>query len=80
MFDMTRHDVWPSDVTQRTIDRVRATAIAELDGATFPDLDHCVIDVVTSLSRGTVTGFVPLLAIRHVRCCIQVGSCDCGAC
>ena len=68
------------EAVQRMIDRVRATALLELDGASFPELDACVTDAVTSLSSGTIGGFVPLLAIRHVRCCIQAGSCDCGAC
>ena len=75
----TTHE--PSDDTTRSvIDRVRQAALLELDGASFPELDACVTDAVTSLSSGTIGGFVPLLAIRHVRCCIRAGSCDCGAC
>lgn len=80
MFDLTRQEGELSDLTQRTIARVRATAIAELDGASFPDLDRCVTEAVAALSGGTVAGFVPLLAMRHVRCCIRAGSCDCGVC
>lgn len=68
----------PDGAVQAMIDRVRRTALMELDGATFPDLDDCVIGAVTTLSQGNVAGFVPLLAIRHVRCCIRAGSCDCG--
>ena len=80
MFGTGIHEDWQGDATQRTVDRVRATAIVELDGASFPELDHCVTEAVRTLSGGTVSGFVPLLAIRHVRCCIAAGSCDCGAC
>ena len=70
----------PDGAVLQMIDRVRRTAITELDGATFPDLDRCVTEAVTSLSAGNVGGFVPLLAIRHVGCCIRAGSCDCGDC
>lgn len=70
----------PDGAVLQMIDRVRRTAITELDGASFPDLDACVTEAVTSLSAGNVGGFVPLLAIRHVRCCIRAGSCDCGDC
>ncbi len=70
----------PDGAVLQMIDRVRQTAIAELDGATFPDLNACVSHAVTSLSGGNVGGFIPLLAIRHVRCCIRAGTCDCGDC
>ncbi len=70
----------PDGSVQAMIDRVRRTALAELDGASFPDLDECVAEAVTTLAQGNVVGFVPLLAIRHVRCCIRAGSCDCGVC
>ncbi|MGI8975110.1 MAG: three-helix bundle dimerization domain-containing protein [Thermomicrobiales bacterium] len=45
-----------------------------------PWIDRCVDDVVTELWENPVKSFVPLLAMRHVRCCIQAGSCDCGEC
>lgn len=70
----------PAEAVQRMIDRVRQTALSELDGASFPELDACVAETVTSLSAGHVGGFVPLLAIRHVRCCIRARTCDCGDC
>ena len=70
----------PDGSVQQMIDRVRGTALTELDGATFPELDDCITETVTTLAKGNVAGFVPLLAIRHVRCCIRAGSCDCGVC
>ena len=79
MFSNPSPDPVTPDVTA-IIDRVRRTAVAEYDGGTFPDLERCISDVVTSLIPGTVVGFVPLLAIRHVGCCIQAGTCDCGDC
>ncbi len=80
MYDSTLLPGRPDGAVQQMIDRVRRTALTELDGATFPDLDECVTETVTTLSRGNVSGFVPLLAIRHVRCCIRAGTCDCGFC
>ncbi len=68
------------DAGRSMIDRVRQAALVEIDGASFPGLESCVTNAVTALSTGTVGGFVPLLAIRHVLCCIRAGSCDCGAC
>ncbi len=47
----------------------------------YPALDACARDAVSSLwwdSR--IKTFVPLLALRHVRCCIRSGNCDCGDC
>jgi len=47
----------------------------------YPELDTCARDAVVSLwwdSR--IKTFVPLLALRNVRCCIRSGRCDCGDC
>lgn len=67
---------------QAVIQSVRREAAKEcppeLAGA--PWIDRCVDDVVTELWENPVKSFVPLLAMRHVRCCIQAGSCDCGEC
>lgn len=45
-----------------------------------PWLDRCVDDAVNQLWDSPIKTFVPLLAWRHVRCCIRAGSCDCGEC
>lgn len=80
MFSMSRSGDVLAETTTTVVERVRRTAIVDMGGATFPDLDRCVIDAVARLSGGTVAGFVPLLALREVRCCIAAGSCDCGTC
>ena len=41
-----------------------------------PVLDRCVRDAVAELWDRPVKTFVPLLALRRVRSCIRVGSCD----
>lgn len=43
-------------------------------------LDQCVEEAVTELWDSRVKTYVPLLALRRVRCCIRTGSCDCGEC
>ena len=81
MFDVTgQRDTQPADALRHVIDRVLQHATNDLGGASFPDLDRCVTDAVMRLSGGAVAGYVPLLALREVRCCIVAGSCDCGVC
>lgn len=41
-----------------------------------PVLDRCAADAVTTYWDARIKTFVPLLALRHVRECIRVGSCD----
>ena len=43
-------------------------------------LDQCVEEAVIDLWDSRVKTYVPLLALRRVRCCIRAGSCDCGEC
>lgn len=43
-------------------------------------LDACARDAVSELWDSRIKSFVPLLALRHVRCCIRAGRCDCGDC
>ena len=43
-------------------------------------LDDCVREAVSEVWDSAVPTFVPLLALRHVRCCIRAGTCDCGDC
>ena len=43
-------------------------------------LDDCVREAVSRVWDSAVPTFVPLLALRHVRCCIRAGTCDCGDC
>jgi len=45
-----------------------------------PVLGECVRDSVDRLHGARIPGFVPLLALRRVRCCIRSGTCDCGVC
>lgn len=42
-----------------------------------PLLDHCVREAVDALWESQVKTFVPLLALRRVRCCVRAGTCDC---
>ena len=46
----------------------------------YPVLDACARDAVSGLWESRIKTFVPLLALRHVRCCIRAGSCDCAEC
>ena len=40
-----------------------------------PVLDECARDAVADLWDSRIKTFVPLLALRRVRCCIRAGSC-----
>lgn len=44
------------------------------------EFDACVEDTVAELWASRIKTYVPLLALRRVRCCIRAGSCDCGEC
>ena len=68
---------------QAVIARVRREAAEECEPDTCsiaPMLDDCVASAVASVWESRVKAFVPLLALRHVRCCIRSGTCDCGEC
>ena len=42
-----------------------------------PVLQQCVHDAVISLWQGSrITGYVPVLALKHVQDCIRAGTCD----
>ncbi len=44
-------------------------------------LGTCARDAVSALWwESRIKTFVPLLALRQVRCCIRAGRCDCGDC
>lgn len=45
-----------------------------------PFLDACVEEAVLKHWGSAITTFVPLFALRNVRCCIRSGTCDCGEC
>ena len=45
-----------------------------------PVLETCAREAVSRVWGSPVTSFVPLLALRHVRCCIRAGTCACGGC
>ncbi len=42
-----------------------------------PELDRCVREAVGELWGSRISTFVPLLALRRVRCCIRAGTCEC---
>lgn len=44
------------------------------------DLDACARAAVFRFRTSTVPTYVPLLALRQVRCCIRAGTCNCGEC
>ena len=43
-----------------------------------PVLDGCVRDAVEGLWDSRIKTFVPLLALRRVRCCVRARTCACG--
>jgi len=61
--------------------RVKREAAEECarDHAVFPILDQCAQDAVVALWDSRIKTFVPLLALRRVRCCIRDGSCETDA-
>ncbi|MGI8509563.1 MAG: hypothetical protein ACR2MQ_09580 [Gemmatimonadaceae bacterium] len=72
----------PNDV-ERVVALVRRGAAEECapDACLIhPVLDACARDAVSSLWDSRIKIFVPLLALRRVRCCIRAGRCDCGDC
>ena len=42
-----------------------------------PVLDGCVRDAVDGLWDSRLKTFVPLLALRRVRCCVRARTCEC---
>jgi hypothetical protein len=40
-------------------------------------LDRCVREAVVGLRGSRITTYVPLLALRRVRCCVRARTCDC---
>lgn len=62
---------------------VARAALDERGNASNPvylELEGCVVEAVAALRNSRVTAFVPLLALRRVRCCIRAGTCDRGPC
>jgi hypothetical protein len=45
-----------------------------------PMLDESTSDAVANFWNSRIKTFVPLLALRRVRCCIRAGDCSCGLC
>ncbi len=41
-----------------------------------PQLDECIDQVIAELADSPVRSFVPLLALRRVKGCIRVGTCE----
>lgn len=73
----------PPTSQQAVIDRVRREAREECEPgscAVAAVLDACVESAVLALWGSRIKVFVPLLALRQVRCCIRAGTCDCGEC
>jgi len=49
-----------------------------LDGQLVPSaLDRCVREAVFGLWDSSVKTYLPLLALRRVRCCVRARTCDC---
>ncbi|MGD9711139.1 MAG: hypothetical protein AB7V46_03625 [Thermomicrobiales bacterium] len=64
---------------QSTVALVVREATEECDSAACPVhfvLEHCAQQAVERLWGSRIKTFVPLLALRDVRGCIQTGSCD----
>ncbi len=66
---------------ERVVARVKREAAEECpaDHAVFPILDQCAREAVTAYWESRIKSFVPLLALRRVRCCIRDGSCETDA-
>ncbi len=64
------------------VELVRREALEECppDHRLAMELDACVEDAVRNLWDSRIKTYVPLLALRQVRCCLRAGSCDCGEC
>ncbi len=45
-----------------------------------PFLEHCVSEAVEAFLGAPITSHIQIFALRHVRCCIRAGTCDCGPC
>jgi hypothetical protein len=58
------------------IERVRREATATCPPDLAPMLDDCVRQAVEELRNSRVKTFVPLLALRRVKCCLRAGTCD----
>ncbi len=73
----------PAISQQAVVNRVTREAAEECEVgscAIAPVLDDCVAAAVQAVWESRIKAFVPLLALRHVRCCIRAGTCDCGEC
>ena len=67
----------PSDV-QAMVAAVKRQAEEECleDQLSPPVLDRCARDAVEGLWDSRIKTFVPLLALRRVRCCVRSGTCE----
>lgn len=59
-----------------TVTRAAAEECPLNQCALAPMLDQCVRESVSDLWGSRVRTYVPLLALRRVRCCIRAGRCD----
>lgn len=69
-----------TDAVVELVGRVAAEECPDEQCLIAPVLAECVRDSVDRFSGARIPGFVPLLALRRVRCCIRSGTCDCGVC
>jgi hypothetical protein len=72
-----------SDDLESIITFVKRSAAEECAAGACPvysSLESCARDAVSRLEESRIKTFVPLLAPRHVRCCIRAGRCGCGDC
>jgi len=74
---------WRGSDMDAVVELVGRVAVEECPGEQCliaPFLAECVRDSVARFGGARIPGFVPLLALRRVRCCIRSGTCDCGVC
>ena len=64
---------------ERIVAQVVREAAEECAAGACPihaQLEDCAREAVASLWHGSrITGYVPLLALRRVRCCVRSGTC-----
>lgn len=82
MNDPGRYAESQRDGIDIVVQRVRVQAMEDCppNVAWAPWMDRCVAETVTRLWQQPIHTYLPLLALREVRCCIRAGTCDCGEC
>lgn len=70
------------DELESVVASVLRSVRADSDSVRLPGtmLEGCAREAVARLWDCPVKIYVPLLALRRVRCCVRAGCCDCGDC